>query len=94
MSYTLSFSQKAYKQFSKLDKYTQKRIQEYMNKYVAGSEDPRQKGKPLSENLAGYHRYRIGDYRVICEINEGVCEIVAVAVGHRSRIYEPPYSTR
>lgn len=87
MSYALSFTRKAYKQFSKFDGYTQKKIQTYLNKYVADSEDPRQVGKPLSENLAGYHRYRIGDYRVICEIHDDTCRVVAVVVGHRSRIY-------
>ncbi|MDR2358156.1 MAG: type II toxin-antitoxin system RelE/ParE family toxin [Oscillospiraceae bacterium] len=54
---------------------------------VHGSADSRAVGRALSENLTGYWRYRVGDYRVICEIRDDVLEIAAVKVGHRGGIY-------
>jgi mRNA interferase RelE/StbE len=85
--YRLIFTKKAMKQMASLDRYVQKKIQDYLNKNVSNSADPRQHGKGPSENLAGYWRYRIGDYRVICRIEDNVCEVIAVNIGHRSKVY-------
>ncbi|MDR1068879.1 MAG: type II toxin-antitoxin system RelE/ParE family toxin [Clostridiales Family XIII bacterium] len=87
MKYQLFFTAKAKKDLSKLDAYTQKKIQAYLNNNVSGSENPKAHGKALSENLSGYWRYRIGDYRVICKIHDDVCKVFAVNIGHRSKIY-------
>jgi mRNA interferase RelE/StbE len=81
------FSRKAEKQLDALDGYTKKQINAYLRKNVAGSMNPREHGKRLSANLAGYWRYRIGDYRVICEIRDDSLTVVALQVGHRSKIY-------
>ena len=87
MTYRLRFTRKAHKQFAALDKYVQRKIQEYLNKYVHDNENPYAVGKRLAENLQGYWRYRIGDYRIICEIKDDIFEVIAVKVGHRSKIY-------
>ncbi|MDV0824807.1 type II toxin-antitoxin system RelE family toxin [Klebsiella quasipneumoniae] len=50
-------------------------------------EDPRDAGKALTGNLRTYWRYRVGDYRVICEIRDAELVIVAVEIGHRSEVY-------
>jgi mRNA interferase RelE/StbE len=83
----LVFERSAQRQLGKLDPYAQKRIRTYLDKNVDGAEDPRAHGKMLSESLSEYWRYRVGDYRVVCRIRDDVCEVVAVRVGHRSRIY-------
>ena len=70
----------------KLDRPVLRRIRSYLDE-VCEFEDPRSRGKGLSADLAGYWRYRIGDYRVIVEIRDNVLVIVAVGVGHRSEIY-------
>jgi mRNA interferase RelE/StbE len=70
----------------KLDQATLRRIKAYLDELVE-LEDPRTRGRGLSADLAGYWRYRIGDYRVIVEIREHVLVIVAIGLGHRSEIY-------
>jgi mRNA interferase RelE/StbE len=87
MKYQLLFTVKAQRELSKLDTYAQKRIQAYLNNNISESEDPRAHGKALTDNLSGYWRYRIGDYRIVCEIRDNVCEVIAVKIGHRSKIY-------
>nr|WP_208382456.1 type II toxin-antitoxin system RelE/ParE family toxin [Microbacterium ulmi] len=70
----------------KLDRPVLRRIRAYLDE-VCELEDPRSRGTGLSADLAGYWRYRIGDYRVIVEIRDNVLVIVAVGLGHRSEIY-------
>jgi len=58
-----------------------------MQDRVAGSNNPRRVGAPLSGELSEYWRYRIGDYRMICEIRDEVLVVLALKVDHRSDIY-------
>ena len=51
-------------------------------------EDPRAHGKGLTANLPGRWRYRIGDYRVLCEIRDNDLVVLAIEVGHRCEVYE------
>jgi mRNA interferase RelE/StbE len=83
--YTLRFTKKAQKQFDALDKDVQKRIRDYLDRNVHGNANPRLVGKVFAENMAGYWRYRIGGCRVICEIRDGICEVLAVNAGHRNK---------
>lgn len=87
MKYRLEWERRAEKDFSKLDKFAQKQIQKYLNKFVA-SENPRQQGYGLKHELAGLWRYDIGVYRVICEIEDDVLVVVAVKIGHRRDVYK------
>ena len=64
---TVVFAEKAKKEFLKLDKPVQKQIQIFIVK-LQNMEDPRVSGKALGGNLAGMWRYRVGDYRLVCEI--------------------------
>ena len=75
------------REFRKLDRYTQRMLKAWIEKHLAGTEDPRSSGKALSANLAGLWRYRIGDYRLICEIQDNRLVILMLTVGHRSEIY-------
>ena len=86
MAWSIRFDEAALAQMRKLDKTVARRIIAYLRE-TAESDDPRTRGKPLSANLAGLWRYRIGDYRVICEILNERMTIYALQVGHRSRIY-------
>jgi mRNA interferase RelE/StbE len=87
VNYTLEFTNKARRQFDALDKYVQGKLRDYLNKHVDGSSNPRAVGEPLSGNLSGYWRYRIGNYRVVCEICDDIFVVTAVKLGHRSKIY-------
>ena len=84
---TLIYSEKFLKEVKKIDKPVQKKIFDYMDE-VAKLDDPRVRGKALVGNLAGFWRYRVGDYRVLCRIKENELIIFVVEVGHRKEIYE------
>ncbi len=57
-------------------------------KKLVGIDNPKIHGKALKGNLRGYWRYRIGDYRIITEINDDEIKIIVVGIGHRKDIYE------
>ncbi len=82
----IEYTETARKQLKKLDKTIQKRILDYMDE-VALLENPRSRGKALVENMRGLWRYRVGDYRVICEIQESRIIISVLKIGHRKNIY-------
>ena len=86
--YDVELSERFKKEFRKLDKYTQKIIRAWINKNLLGCIDPKQHGKGLTANRSGQWRYRIGDYRLICEIKENELIILALTVGHRRDVYE------
>ncbi len=69
-----------------LDRAVLRRVKAYLEA-VCQLDDPRQRGKGLTGDLAGYWRYRIGDWRVIAEIRDEELVIIAVGLGHRSTIY-------
>ena len=87
MAYRLEFSKSFDKQFSKLDKSTQRYIFNWLIKHLDNVENPRYSGKSLTGNKQGLWRYRIGNYRVIADIHDDTCIILAVEVGHRRLIY-------
>lgn len=86
MTWTVEYDRDAVKALKKLDKPVAASIVDYLNE-VATLDDPRSRGKGLTGNLAGLWRYRIGDYRVICDLHEETLIIVALDLGHRSNIY-------
>ena len=73
--------------FRKLDASVKRAIEKYMAA-VCKLQDPRARGKRLSGGLKGHHRYRVGDFRVICTIMEDRLLILAIDVGHRSSVYD------
>jgi mRNA interferase RelE/StbE len=87
VKYKVIFSDAAFKQIKKLDAFQRKVITGWIRKNLESTDDPRIQGKGLTENLSGYWRYRIGDFRIICKIHDDVCEIIVIQVGHRSKIY-------
>ena len=86
MVYKLEFSKRFDRQFSKLDKSTQRYIFNWLIKHLDNVENPRYSGKSLTGNKQGLWRYRIGNYRVIVDISDTNCVIIAVEVGHRKFI--------
>ncbi|MDR1028415.1 MAG: type II toxin-antitoxin system RelE/ParE family toxin [Clostridiales Family XIII bacterium] len=87
MTYRLIFTETAQKQLKKIDKYQERIIVGWLQKNISCAENPKAHGKGLTGNLAGYWRYRIGDYRIVCKIHDAVCEVIVIQVGHRSKIY-------
>ena len=88
MTWTVEFDDAAAKELRKLDKQTQQEILRFFRKRIATDEDPRRFGKPLSHDLAGLWRYRVGNYRMICNIEDGKLLVLVLRVGHRKDVYE------
>lgn len=86
--YNVELSERFKKEFRKLDKYTQKIIRSWINKNLVECQNPRQYGKGLTANRKDQWRYRIGDYRLICEIEDENMIILALTIGHRRSIYK------
>ncbi len=80
-------SERFKREFRELDKYTQKMLRSWINANLVDCEDPRARGKGLTANRSGQWRYRIGDYRIICMIDDGRLVILALNVGHRREMY-------
>lgn len=70
----------------KLDKGVAARVFDELDE-IAKLEDPRSMGKGLTENKSGLWRYRVGDYRIVVDIEDDVLVILVVDVDHRSRVY-------
>lgn len=87
MSYSVQYSKQAIKELKKLDRFTRQMIYSWIDKNLSDCEDPRQHGKALTANRKGQWRYRIGDYRLICDIQDDKLVILALTVGHRREIY-------
>lgn len=88
MKYEVETTERFDREFKKLDKYTQRMIRAWIEKNLVGCENPRKHGKGLTANRSGQWRYRIGDYRLICQINDNELVLLALSVGHRRTIYE------
>ncbi len=87
MRYSVETTTRFDKEFRKLDRYTQRMIKGWIDKNLINTENPRSHGKGLTANRSGQWRYRIGDYRLICQIDDGKLVILALSVGHRSEVY-------
>lgn len=88
MSWVYRFDTRALKELRKLGTQAQQDIIAYLDKRVSGESDPRRFGKGLRAELAGLWRYRVGDYRILCQIRDGELLILVVSVGHRRDVYE------
>ena len=75
-------------EFKKLDKYTQRMLVAWIDKNLENCTNPRIYGKGLTSNRRGQWRYRIGDYRIICNIEDNKLVILALTIGHRRDIYK------
>lgn len=85
--YKVKYSSKAIKNLRKLDKYTRNLIYAWIDKNLVACENPRIYGKGLAKNKSGQWRYRVGDYRLICEIKDEEIIILVLEIGHRREIY-------
>ena len=88
MKYKVVFTDEARKQIKKLDKHIASLIIGWIEKTLEGCEYPRIHGKGLTANRSGEWRYRIGDYRIICEILDNEIIILVLDIGHRKNIYK------
>ena len=88
MRYTVKFTERARKNLLKLDKSTSKLILAWIRKNLENCEDPRCQGKALTANLSGQWRYRVGNYRILAQIDDNEITILVLEIGHRRDIYK------
>ncbi|MBQ9887249.1 MAG: type II toxin-antitoxin system RelE/ParE family toxin [Lachnospiraceae bacterium] len=63
-------------------------IKAWIEKNLVGTSDPRAHGKGLTSNRSGQWRYRVGDYRILADIQDDTLIILVIDIGHRSKIYD------
>lgn len=87
MAWRIEYARGAEKQIARIDRLAARRILDFMDHRVAPSQDPRAVGKATSGPLAGFWRYRVGDHRILCDIQDRRVTILVVRVGDRKDVY-------
>jgi mRNA interferase RelE/StbE len=88
LAWIIKYTDSARKQLKKLDKQSAIRILDFMDERISESGNPRSIGKVLTgPKLGTYWRYRVGDYRIICDIQDGQLCVLVIEIGNRKEIY-------
>ena len=88
MVWTIEFQEKPLKQLEKLDKGNATRIISFLTDRIAVDGNPRRSGQALQgSELGNYWRYRVGDYRILCDIQDNKLVVLVIEIGHRREVY-------
>jgi len=88
LAWKIEFEQSALKELSKLDRGEALRIVDFLRKRVMTADDPRSLGQALKgKSFGSLWRYRLGDYRIICEIRDKVLVVLVLRIAHRKHAY-------
>lgn len=88
MAWKIELARKAEHDIDKLDSQTARRILRFLRDRVSSLENPRSIGQPLQgSEFSGLWRYRVGDYRIICDIEDSRIVVLVLHVGHRREVY-------
>jgi mRNA interferase RelE/StbE len=85
--WTIELTRAAERQIKKLDAPAQKSIVRFLRERLKSAENPRQWGKPLQGDKRGLWRYRVGDFRLICDIQDDRITVLVLEVAHRKDVY-------
>ncbi len=88
MAWKIEFENDALKDLKKIVAIDQRRITNYLKNRILSSSNPRSLGKPLKGALNSLWRYRIGNYRIVCSIEDHNLIVLVIKIGHRKNIYE------
>jgi mRNA interferase RelE/StbE len=88
MAWKVEFDPAALKELKKLDKPVEKRILKFLRERIEKLGDPRQVGARLQGTLSGFWKYRVGDYRLICALENDRLVVLVLRVGHRREVYK------
>lgn len=88
MNWKIDFDKKAKDDFLKLDNQIKKRILNFIDTRILKTMNPRTFGSPLRGVLSGLWKYRLGEYRIICKIEDCNLTILIINVAHRKEIYK------
>jgi mRNA interferase RelE/StbE len=84
----VEFDPDAARDLRKLGAVAERAILRYLRQRIATAADPRRFGKPLTGDMKGLWRYRVGDYRIVASIEDGRFVVLVVTVGHRRQVYD------
>ena len=87
MAWTVNLEPRALGELKKLDRGAQKRMVAFLAERLCGEGDPRLQGKPLTGDKVGLWRYRIGNYRIVCRIDDARETILVLRIAHRKDVY-------
>lgn len=87
MAWRIEITRTATKQITKIDRQAQKSILKFMRERLSHADNPRQWGRALQGEKRGLWRYRVGDYRLICDIQDEKITILVLELGHRKDVY-------
>lgn len=87
MVWRIEYTETALSQLRKLDRQDARRILDYLDTRIAVLDDPRSRGKALTGTLGGLWRYRVGSYRMICDIRVDAMRVLVVRLGNRRDVY-------
>lgn len=86
--WTIEWDERAVKELKQLDRQAQKEIIQYLKSRIATEESPRRFGKALLGNKVGLWRYRVNDYRIICQIEDNALVVLVLKTSHRKEVYD------
>lgn len=87
MAWKIEIDKAAAKELKKIDKPALQQIDKFLLKLM-NIDNPRQFGKALTGNLKSLWRYRVGDYRLICEIEDQILTVLIIRIRHRKEVYK------
>jgi len=88
MPWTIEYLQSAKKGAKKLSPQNRKKVRAFLEERIASMEDPRQLGKPLKGTLSEFWRYRVGDFRILCQLQDQKLVVLVVRIAHRKDVYK------
>jgi mRNA interferase RelE/StbE len=86
LTWKIEFDDRARRELRNLDSSSQQQILRYLRERIATDENPRRLGGPLRGELAGLWKYRVGSFRVICDIQDAAITVLVVRIGHRREV--------
>lgn len=87
MAWRVEFHHRAKRELDKLDRPARERVARFLRERIATDQDPRRVGEALRGDKANLWKFRVGDYRLICDIQDGRVTVLVLAIGHRRKIY-------
>ena len=87
MAWKIEFERAAQKELEKLDRLVARRILKFLYQRVGKLDDPRKIGERLQGTLSEFWKYRVGDYRLICSLEDDRLVVLVLRIGHRREIY-------
>lgn len=88
MAWTVEIKETARKQLKKLGQHAQCLIDDYIRERLEGCDNPRDSGKALRHDKSGLWRYRVGKYRLVCQLNNQRLIILILQVGKCDQVYK------